>query len=69
MFRYQAAPLEKSKQTCRKEEAELFEPSLHKWLSASTSPVLDDAGRVLKFVHVMRDITDRKRAEEALRGE
>ena len=61
-------PLEKSKQTCRKEEAELFEPSLHKWLSASTSPVLDDAGRVLKFVHVMRDITDRKRAEEALRG-
>ena len=60
-------PLEKSKETCRKEDAELFEPSLNRWVAISTSPVLDEAGCLLKLVHVVRDITERRAAEESLR--
>jgi PAS domain S-box-containing protein len=34
--------------------------------SGTTSPVRDDGGRLLGFTKVMRDVTDRKRAEDAL---
>jgi signal transduction histidine kinase/ActR/RegA family two-component response regulator len=34
--------------------------------SGTTSPVRDDGGRLLGFTKVMRDATDRKRAEDAL---
>ena len=37
------------------------------WTSAQAAPVLDDAGRVLKWVGMNIDVTDRKLAEEALR--
>ncbi len=57
-------PIEKSRETLRKEEAELFEPTLNRWLAASASPILDDAGRLVKLVHTVRDITELKRAEE-----
>lgn len=36
------------------------------WESASISPVLDDGGQVAHFVAVKEDITERKKAEEAL---
>ena len=36
--------------------------------SGTTSAVRDDAGRLLGFTKVMRDATDRKRAEEALKA-
>lgn len=37
-----------------------------KWWDVSVSPVRDDSGRVNHLVSISRDITDRKRAEEAL---
>lgn len=37
-----------------------------KWWDVSVSPVRDDGGRVNHLVSISRDITDRKRAEEAL---
>lgn len=37
------------------------------YLETSTSPILDDGGRVTGCVHISRDITDRKRQEEALK--
>jgi PAS domain S-box-containing protein len=37
------------------------------WESASISPVLDETGRITHFVAVKEDITERKRAEDALR--
>ena len=56
-------PLEKSRETLHKEEAELFEPTLNKWLAASTSPILDDAGGLARLIHVVRDVTERKEFE------
>jgi len=36
------------------------------WLESRPSPILDDEGRLLAVVNVMRDVTDRKAAENAL---
>jgi len=37
------------------------------WVEVSASPVKDDAGNIVHLVHVAKDITERKRIEEALR--
>jgi len=37
------------------------------WVEVSASPVKDDSGNIVQVVHVARDISERKRAEEALR--
>jgi len=46
---------------------EIFEPHLGIHLQLSTSPVLNEEGEVTNVVHIAKDITERKRAEEALR--
>lgn len=46
---------------------ELFEPCLGIHLGVSTSPILDENGEVTSSVHVAKDITERKMAEENLR--
>lgn len=38
-----------------------------RWFDIAADPVLDGAGRLTGFTHVMTDITERKQAEEALR--
>ena len=38
-----------------------------RWLDVSVDPVLDEDGRMTAAVHVVSDITDRRRAEEAVR--
>ncbi len=37
-------------------------------VESSANPILDDAGDIIGFLAIQRDITDRKRAEEALRS-
>jgi PAS domain S-box-containing protein len=56
--------------TCRdrrENTAEVHEPRLGGDLLVSTTPRLDEQGRLMGAVHVARDITGRKRAEERTR--
>jgi PAS domain S-box-containing protein len=46
---------------------ELFEPRLGIYLGVSTSPILDENGEVTSSVHIAKDITERKLAEEKLK--
>lgn len=38
-----------------------------RWFSIAVDPLLDEAGRLVGAVYIMSDITERKRAEEAIR--
>src|SRR5271166_1051779 len=60
-------PLAKMRQSRRHEEAEVLARKGGPWLSVSVDPLFDPSGELTQVVHVARDITDRKRAEEALR--
>ena len=44
--------------------AEFFEPHLGIYLEASTSPIFDENGEIIASVHIAKDITERKGAEE-----
>ena len=51
-------------------EVEAFFPNLQgggKWLFFTAAPLLDEKGRVLGAIETLQDISDRKKAEEALR--
>jgi PAS domain S-box-containing protein len=45
---------------------EFFEPRLERYLQVSASPIVNGSNEVIGSVHIARDITERKRAEEAL---
>ena len=62
-------PLAKAKKTKKHEDVEFYLPQKGIWVIASVDPILDDHGEVSSAVHIIRDITDRKRAEELLRKE
>jgi two-component system sensor kinase FixL len=46
---------------------EFFEPKLGIHIEVSVSPLIDEKGEVVGTVHITKDITERKQAEEALR--
>lgn len=50
--------------TGRPAKMESFEPHRNVHLEVFASPIRDEAGRITGTVHVARDISDRKRAEE-----
>jgi PAS domain S-box-containing protein len=60
-------PLAKMRQSRRHEEVEVLARDGGPWLSVSVDPLFDPSGELTQVVHVARDITDRKRAEDALR--
>jgi len=73
LFHKSAAPIDdcpmvRSTFTRAVEYQEIFEPALNSWISITCSPLLDEDNRIKKVVHVVRDITDRKREEEELRA-
>jgi len=47
--------------------AEVFEPRLGGYFIVSTTPLKDEHGRIIGSVHVARNITERKKAEDILR--
>jgi PAS domain S-box-containing protein len=62
-------PLKRVKNTKKHEEIELYLPQNGIWAADSVDPVLDQQGNLTGVVHIIRDITDRKRAEGLLRKE
>ena len=48
-----------------KEECETYTDGSTTWLSTTKVPIVDEGGRVTGLVGISRDITERKRAEEA----
>ncbi len=60
-------PMRRTLQTGRTESEEFFENRLGRYFNVRTDPVLDTAGRVVRVVHVVQDITEKKEAEAAVR--
>ncbi|HAJ25694.1 MAG TPA: hypothetical protein DCG53_00340 [Syntrophus sp. (in: bacteria)] len=61
-----SCPIEVTRRTGKGANAEFFDTTLNKWLSVSSSPVFDDLGQLINLVHIVRDITEGKQADEAL---
>jgi PAS domain S-box-containing protein len=61
-------PLAKMLKTKKPEKAELFDEKRDMWFLISADPVFDDNGKIAHVVHTVRDISERKRVEEALRA-
>jgi len=57
-------PLKKMKQTKKHEETELYLAERDVWVAASIDPVFNDKGNLIRCVHVIKNITKRKKAEE-----
>jgi diguanylate cyclase (GGDEF)-like protein/PAS domain S-box-containing protein len=60
-------PYDRMMETRQHEETEIYLAEKGIWLYVSVDPVLDGNGNVLDVVYIAKDITDRKRAENALR--
>ncbi len=60
-------PLQKMLQTHQREAVELRVPDEDRWLIITVDPVMDDDGNLVSAVHIVRDITERKQAEEMIR--
>jgi PAS domain S-box-containing protein len=59
-------PLTIARQTNKHEDTELYVSQKDAWIVASADPVANDTGDIAYFVHILRDITYRKKAEQTL---
>ncbi len=59
-------PFEKTKKDKEPRTQEVDDPNIGIPLLITTSPIFDDNGKLVGAVHIAKDITERKRAEEAL---
>jgi len=62
----QDRPLSRAKQTGKHQQGELYIKSRDAWITISADPIFDEQGSVIRFVHIIRDITERKKSEHAL---
>ncbi|MBN2137733.1 MAG: PAS domain S-box protein [Sedimentisphaerales bacterium] len=60
-------PLKKADNTKKRCKTELYLPDKDAWAVISVDPILDQNGELAGAVHIIRDITERKRSEAALR--
>jgi PAS domain S-box-containing protein len=58
-------PMPRMKETGRRASVEF--PMNERWFGVSVDPILDETGAVQNVVHIIRDITEQKRAAEQLR--
>ena len=59
-------PLIKTLKTKKEETGEVYDPLTNRTLLVSNSPILNDDGEISHSVHIVKDITERKRMEENL---
>ncbi|MFC1634050.1 PAS domain S-box protein [Planctomycetota bacterium] len=60
-------PLKKALSSGEHEEAELYLQEKNIWIEVSTDPIINSQDKTNSAVHMIRDITKRKRTEKALR--
>jgi PAS domain S-box-containing protein len=63
----EGCPFARALETKKHEESELFHPQRNAWLLVSADPLLDEGGEITGVVHSIKDITERKRAEQTVR--
>lgn len=59
-------PHKQTLETKQPARAEFFEPNLGLYLEGSTSPIFNEKGEVTGSVHILNDITERKKMEQQL---
>ncbi len=62
-------PVLRSQKTKRHEQSQFCLTNKNIWIDALADPILDKQGNVIKSIHVVRDITDQKKAEQLIRSE
>jgi two-component system, cell cycle sensor histidine kinase and response regulator CckA len=59
-------PFKKMMDTKMHAETEIFEKGRGVWLDVSADPIFNSSGDIIAIVHIAKDITNRKNAEQAL---
>lgn len=59
-------PLTKLRRSMKHEDAEFYLEVQNIWVQETVDPVLDEKGELLEVVHIIRNITERKRLEDQL---
>jgi PAS domain S-box-containing protein len=59
-------PLHRVNTTLGNEVSEMYIEGLQGWYLVTCTPVFDEKGKISRVIHIMTDITERKRAEDAL---
>ena len=59
-------PLSKLQGSMKHEDAELYLDEKNIWVQVTVDPVFDEKGGLLEVVHIVRDITERKKLEAQL---
>ena len=60
-------PLKKMLLSRKRESLEIQIPDSDRWLKVTVDPVTDDKGNIVGAVHIVSDITERKKSEEDLK--
>ncbi len=65
----EGCPLEQAIKNKNRAEMELYLPKEDKYMLISVDPIINEDGKVLSVVHIMRDVTERKRAEQLIKND
>jgi PAS domain S-box-containing protein len=60
---HSSCPCQQVQKTKKTTTVEIYEPHLSRYLEITASPIFTDSGEISGSVHIMKDITERKRKE------